>query len=66
MTDFQLHTVNSAPKAAQEKLQAAEKKMGFLPNIFAIMAEPPILLEAYLTLDSIYAKTRLSPWEASV
>ncbi|AJY49711.1 MULTISPECIES: carboxymuconolactone decarboxylase family protein [Halomonadaceae] len=63
MTDFPLHTAESAPKEAQANLQAAEKKMGFLPNIFAKMAEAPTLLEAYLTLDGIYAKTSLSPVE---
>lgn len=63
MTDFPLHTINSAPEAAKESLQAAEKKMGFLPNIFGKMAESPALLEAYLTLDGIYAKTSLSPVE---
>lgn len=63
MTDFPLHTAEGAPKEAQANLQAAEKKMGFLPNIFAKMAEAPTLLEAYLTLDGIYAKTSLSPVE---
>ncbi|WP_075879845.1 carboxymuconolactone decarboxylase family protein [Vreelandella massiliensis] len=63
MTDFTLHTTDSAPEAAKEHLQAAEKKMGFLPNIFGKMAEAPALLEAYLTLDGIYAKTSLSPVE---
>lgn len=63
MTDFTLHTIDSAPEEAKESLQAAEKKMGFLPNIFGKMAEAPALLEAYLTLDGIYAKTSLSPVE---
>lgn len=63
MTDFPLHTTATAPKDAQANLQAAEKKMGFLPNIFAKMAEAPALLDAYLTLDGIYANTSLSPVE---
>lgn len=63
MADFPSHTVDSAPEAAQANLRAAEKKMGFLPNIFAKMAEAPTLLDAYLTLDGIYAKTSLSPVE---
>lgn len=41
MTDFPLHTTATAPKDAQANLQAAEKKMGVLPNIFAKMAEAP-------------------------
>lgn len=63
MAGFPLHTAESAPKEAQANLQAAEEKMGFLPNLFAKMAEAPTLLEAYLTLDSIYANTSLSPVE---
>ena len=60
MADFPLHTADSAPDAAQANLKAAEKKMGFLPNIFAKMAEAPALLEAYRTLDGIDATTSLS------
>ncbi|WP_434986572.1 carboxymuconolactone decarboxylase family protein [Vreelandella zhaodongensis] len=63
MVDFPLHTANSAPEGAKVNLQAAEQKMGFLPHIFAKMSEAPTLLEAYLALDSIYAKTSLSPVE---
>lgn len=63
MTNFTLHTTDTAPEEAKANLQAAEKKMGFLPNIFAKMAEAPTLLEAYLALDGIYAKTSLSPVE---
>ncbi|TVP53000.1 MAG: carboxymuconolactone decarboxylase family protein [Halomonas sp.] len=63
MANFPLHSVESAPEAAKANLQAAEKKMGFIPNIFAKMAEAPALLEAYMALDGIYANTSLSPVE---
>jgi len=63
MTQFTLHTLETAPAEAQANLAAAKKKMGFVPNLFAKMAESPALLEAYLTLDGILAKTSLSPVE---
>lgn len=66
MVDFTLHDKASAPEAARERLEAAEQKMGFVPNLFAKMAEAPTTLEAYQTLDGIFARTSLSPVEREV
>ena len=63
MTQFPLHTLESAPQDAHDRLSAAQQKMGFIPNIFGKMAEAPALLEAYMTLDGILAKSSLSPVE---
>ena len=40
--------------------------MGFLPNLFAKMAEAPALLEAYQTLDEIFSRTSLTPAQQQV
>ncbi|WIX32603.1 carboxymuconolactone decarboxylase family protein [Salinicola sp. JS01] len=66
MTDFALHTVESAPQEAKERLESTQKKMGFLPNLFAKMAEAPALLEAYQTLDDIYSRTSLTAAQQQV
>ncbi|WP_355660409.1 carboxymuconolactone decarboxylase family protein [Halomonas salifodinae] len=66
MSTFPLHDLESAPAEARPRLEAAQQKMGFLPHIFAKMAEAPPLLEAYLSLDEIYARTSLSPAEQQV
>ncbi|MDI4636787.1 MULTISPECIES: carboxymuconolactone decarboxylase family protein [Halomonadaceae] len=66
MADFALHTVESAPQEAKERLESTQKQMGFLPNLFAKMAEAPALLEAYQTLDGIYSRTSLTPAQQQV
>lgn len=66
MTDFPLHDLESAPAEARERLEGAQKMMGFIPHIFAKMAEAPTTLEAYQTLDGIFGKTSLSPVEREV
>lgn len=66
MTDFPLHSVDSAPQDAKSRLEGAQKKMGFLPNLFAKMAEAPALLEAYQALDEIYSRTSLTPAQQQV
>ena len=63
MSLFPLHTVESAPEGARPLLNAAQSKMGFLPNLLAKLAEAPAALEAYLTLAGIFDKTTLAPGE---
>ncbi|WP_018719145.1 carboxymuconolactone decarboxylase family protein [Arhodomonas aquaeolei] len=66
MTDFPLHDIDSAPAAAKPKLEGARKAMGFIPNIFAKMAEAPAVLEGYMALSDIFDRTSLSPVEREV
>ena len=66
MVDFTLYDIETAPAEARERLQAAQDKMGFVPNLFAKMAEAPATIEAYQTLDAIFAKTSLSAVEREV
>lgn len=66
MSEFKLHDVGSAPEAAKPLLEGAEKNMGFVPNLFAKMAEAPAALEAYITLSGMFDKTSFSPVEREV
>lgn len=54
MAKFTLHSIESAPKKSQQRLQNAKDEMGMVPNLFAVMAESPELLEAYQTLDGLF------------
>ena len=45
MTDFTIHTKDSAPEASKELLGAAQAKYGFVPNLMGEMAEAPSMLE---------------------
>ena len=66
MTDFTVHTIDSAPEAATRILQGAQKALGFVPNLYATMAEAPTTLEAYTTLSNIFGKTDLSETERQI
>lgn len=54
MAEFTLHTPETAPDGARERLEAAQKRLGFVPNLWAIQAEAPALLEGYQTLNAIF------------
>lgn len=66
MAEFTLHDTTTAPAEARERLEKVQQAMGFIPNLFANMAEAPASLEAYQTLDGIFAKSTLSPVEREV
>lgn len=56
MVDFTFHTVDSAPEASKEALKGAQKKLGFVPNLFAAQAESPLALKAYTQLSQTIAE----------
>lgn len=66
MTDFTFHTRESAPAQAQALLAGIEKGFGFIPNMFAYMAEAPTTIEAYLALNDLVSKTSLTPAQQQV
>ena len=63
---FEVHTKDSAPKGAEETIDAAIEKFGFLPNLIGVMAEAPALAEAYIALNGIFGKSSLTPTEQQV
>lgn len=66
MTDFTNHTIDTAPAASKPLLQAAKNKTGFVPNLYAGMAEAPALLEGYQTISEIFDKTSFSATERQI
>ena len=66
MTDFQLHTEDSAPEASQALLKASQKSFGMIPNLHAVMAEAPGLLEGYQKLHSLFLETSFNDDEITV
>lgn len=65
MPRFTVHTADSAPEA-KPLIESAQKAFGFVPNLLAIMAEAPALLEGYMTLAAIFDKTDLTPTERQI
>lgn len=66
MTDFTLHTPESAPEGAKPLLEGSLKNFGFIPNLHGVMAESPEHLEAYQQLHALFQKTSLSAVERNV
>lgn len=66
MTDFTVHTIETAPEASKPLLESAKKASGFVPNLYANMAEAPAILEGYLTLNKIFSTTNLSETERQI
>lgn len=66
MSEFPVHTTETAPEGARRALETAHKNFGFVPNLIGMLAEAPAAAEAYLALGKIFAGTSLSPVEQQV
>jgi len=66
MTDFKIHTMETAPARSRPLLENSLKGFGMIPNLHAVMAESPQTLEAYQTLHSLFQASSLSPVERHV
>ena len=60
MTSFGIYTIDSAPEASKALLVQLQEGVGFLPNLAATMAESPAMLEAFISVRSIFARTTLT------
>lgn len=63
---YRVHTINTAPAAARQTLEASTRAFGFLPNLLGVMAEAPALLKAYPALIALFDETSLTPVERQV
>lgn len=66
MSRLAIHSVDSAPEAARERVEAAQKANGFLPNLIGVLANAPTALETYQVVGAINARTSLTPAEREV
>ncbi|MDO9766528.1 carboxymuconolactone decarboxylase family protein [Glaesserella parasuis] len=66
MSKFQIHTIDTAPEAAKESLQAVKNNNGFIPNLIGVLANAPTALETYRTVGAINQRTSLTPTEREV
>ena len=63
---FQVHTKDTAPEASRVTLEATEKKYGFLPNLYGVLAESPAAVQAYAGINKALEQSALSPVEQQV
>ncbi|AFV85037.1 carboxymuconolactone decarboxylase [Alteromonas mediterranea] len=66
MSDFTLHTKDTAPEAAKPLIDNSVSAFGMLPNLHAVMAEAPTLLEGYQVLHKLAQETSFSADELTV
>lgn len=66
MYTFKLHTLTSAPTASLPILEAAKKGLGFIPNLYAHLAEAPNALNAYKQLGALLEQSTLSHEEQQI
>jgi hypothetical protein len=64
--DFRLHTVETAPEASRKGLADVKQKFGRVPNFFAVAAESPAAINAYVSLSNIFRATALTPSEQQI
>ena len=62
MSTYQCHTAITAPQDSVAIMQTLETNLGFIPNVFAIIAESHVALKALVDLNnSFIASTFTSP-----
>lgn len=63
MTQFTVHNQDSAPAGSRALLQGLERAFGFVPNLYAVMAESPAALKGALAMADGFSRTSFSPAE---
>lgn len=56
MSNFPLHTIESAPEKSKPVLRALQQTFGFIPNVAAAMAESPVLINGFIgVFENVHA-----------
>ena len=63
MSRFAQYTIANAPESSKPILARVHKALGFVPNLYATLAESPAVLEGYVALSGSLDKGALSPTE---
>src|ERR1700678_3803728 len=50
MTNFPVHTIDSAPEPSRQALQSLQAAFGIIPNIAGVMATSPVLINSLVGL----------------
>lgn len=66
MSNFELFTQESAPEGSKALLQKSVAAFGMIPNLHAVMAESPELLDAYQQLHTLAQQTSFNKEELTV
>ncbi len=66
MSEFTIHTLDTAPQASRQILQNTEKQLGFIPNLYGVFAESSTTLEAHQELTALFDKTAFTVTERNL
>ncbi|GHB02158.1 hypothetical protein GCM10009069_26180 [Algimonas arctica] len=66
MTNFTLHTEETAPEGSKALLAKSKSAYGMIPGLHAVMAEAPGLLEAYKTVGDLFVNSSFDKDEITV
>lgn len=66
MSEFSVHSPETAPEGSRQALDNAQRSFGFVPNLIGMLAEAPAAAEAYLALGELFGGTSFSPVEQQV
>lgn len=66
MTEFRVHTAETAPEASRPVLAQAEKAFGLVPNLIGVFAESPAVAKGYMALAGALQTSSLSALEREV
>jgi uncharacterized peroxidase-related enzyme len=66
VSNFQIHTIESAPEDSAAALRTLEQGLGFVPNLAATMAESPVLVNGFVDLRKTLATAELTGVEREI
>lgn len=66
MNSFKIYTPEDAPSPSDEMLRGVRDMLGFVPNIFGVLAEKPVALAAFAELNQKFAETSFTPEEREI
>ncbi|MGE3975321.1 MAG: carboxymuconolactone decarboxylase family protein [Bdellovibrionales bacterium] len=63
---FKLHNMESAPEGSRKTLEGVKLAFGMVPNLAAVMAENPEVVNSYFALSDAFGRSGLTPTEQQV
>lgn len=66
MAQFEIHTPDTAPEQSKELLAKSKSAFGMIPNLHAVMAESPELLDAYQRVHELFMNSSFNEDELTV
>ena len=63
---FRIHKTNTTSLPVVDQLQSVQESLGFVPNLFGVIAESPPALQAFLAMNQQFGESSLTALEREV